>query len=119
MDRFDDVKDVILVRCVVAISVFVIQPSKRRHDRFTEGFQLVYKGGRKHRAFKPGDLLPVVFECCRHFRHGDVWPAEPFAIPVFQARQDLVVGEVLEGLTIIQEEAAREVLIVVRFGRTS
>ena len=119
MDRFDDIEDVVLVGGVMAISVFIIQSSKRWHDWFTEGFQLVHKGRCEHRALEPGDLLPVVLESRRHFRHGDIWPAEPFAVPVFEARQYLVVGEVLQGLTIIQQEATRKVLVVIRFGRAS
>lgn len=65
------------------------------------------------------NTVPLNREICSQLSLRDIWPAEPFAVPVFEARQYLVVREVLQGLTIIQQEATRKVLVVIRFGRAS
>ena len=118
MDCVNDVKDVIFVRWVVTVFILVVEPSKGWHYGLTEVFQLVDEGVCKDSPFKAGDLLPVVFEGCGHLGHCYVWPAEPLTIPAFETRQDLLVWKVLEGLTIIEEEAPWKMLVIVCFRST-
>ena len=37
-----------------------------------EAFQLVHEARREDSASVSGDVIPVVFESCGHFRHADV-----------------------------------------------